>query len=68
MSAIAGKRTDYFAAGMQVVWDVDLIREKVIRVYRAAAPEQPTVYRSGDTAEAEPALPCWTLPVADLLR
>ena len=50
---MAAKRTDYFAAGTQVVWDVDLIREKVIRVYRASAPEQPTIYRPGDSAEAE---------------
>jgi Uma2 family endonuclease len=66
--AIAAKRADYFAAGTQVVWDVDMIREKVIRVYRAAAPDQPAIYAIGDTAEAEPALPGWTLPMADLLR
>jgi Uma2 family endonuclease len=66
--AIAAKRTDYFAAGTQVVWDVDLIRDKVIRVYRATAPDQPTIYRPGDSAEAEPVLPAWTLAVADLLR
>jgi Uma2 family endonuclease len=65
---MATKRADYFAAGTQVVWDVDMIREKVIRVYRASAPDQPTLYTIGDTAEAEPALPDWTLPVADLLR
>ena len=66
--AMAAKRADYFAAGTQVVWDVDLLREKVIRVYRATAPATPTIYRPGDTAEAEPALPGWALPVADLLR
>jgi len=66
--AMAQKRADYFAAGTQVVWDVDMIREKVIRVYRAAAPDQPTIYRPGDLAEAESALPGWTMPVADLLR
>jgi Uma2 family endonuclease len=65
--AMAAKRTDYFAAGTQVVWDVDLLREKVIRVYRSTDPEQPTIYRPGEIAEAEPALPGWTLPVADLL-
>ena len=64
---MAAKRTDYFAAGTQVVWGVDLLRDKVIRVYRASAPDQPAIYRSGDTAEAEPALPGWTLPVNDLL-
>ena len=66
--AIVAKRADYFAAGTQVVWDVDLIRDKVIRVYRAAAPDHPTIYRPGDTAEAEPALPGWTLAVNDLLH
>lgn len=65
---MAAKREDYFAAGTQVVWDVDLIRDNVVRVYRASSPEQPTVYRVGDTAEAEPALPGWTMAVADLLR
>jgi Uma2 family endonuclease len=65
---LAAKRADYFAAGTQVVWDVDLIREKVIRVYRASAPEKPTTYGIDDVAEAEPALPGWTMPVAALLR
>jgi Uma2 family endonuclease len=65
---LASKREDYFVAGTQVVWDVDMIRDKLIRVYRAASPDQPTIYRPGDTAEAEPALPGWTMPVADLLR
>jgi Uma2 family endonuclease len=65
---ISAKRADYFAAGTHVVWDVDLLRDQVIRVYRATAPDQPTIYRPGDTAEAEPALPGWTLAVDDLLR
>jgi Uma2 family endonuclease len=65
---LAAKRADYFAAGTQVVWDVDMIREKLIRVYRAAHPDQPTIYRPGDTAEAEPAIPGWTMAVNDLLR
>ena len=28
----ADKRADYFAAGTQVVWDVDVLRENVVRV------------------------------------
>jgi Uma2 family endonuclease len=60
------KRADYFAAGTQVVWDVDLLSETPVRVYRAADPENPTAYRRGETAEAEPALPRWTMPVDDL--
>jgi Uma2 family endonuclease len=63
---MAAKRADYFAAGTQVVWDVDPIRAKVVRVYRTGQPDQPTVYRPGDEAEAEPALADWRLAVADL--
>src|SRR5205807_10294863 len=54
------KRADYFAAGTLVVWDVDLLSEDVVRVYRASDPEQPTVYRQGEVAEAEAALPGWS--------
>ena len=64
---MAEKRADYFAAGTPVVWDVDVLREMVVRVYRAQDPDTPTVYRGGDVAEAEPALPGWTVPVDDLL-
>ena len=63
--AMALKRADYFAAGTRVVWDVDLQSPDVVRVYRADAP-QPTIYRHGDLAEAEPAVPGWTMPVDDL--
>jgi Uma2 family endonuclease len=64
---LAQKRADYFACGTLVVWDVDVLRERIIRVYRAGHPDQPTIYRSGDLAEAEPALPGWTMAVDDLL-
>ena len=64
--AMALKRADYFAAGTQVVWDVDVLREGSIKVYRATAPDSPTVYTRGQLAEAEPALPGWTFPVDDL--
>jgi Uma2 family endonuclease len=57
---------DYFAAGTLVVWDVDVLKEEVIRVYRASNPEQPQVYRRGELAEAEPAMPGWLMPVDDL--
>ena len=60
------KRADYFAAGTRVVWDVDLLSETPVRVYRADTPDAPTVYRRGDIAEAEPAVPGWTMPVDDL--
>jgi Uma2 family endonuclease len=64
---MARKRADYFAAGTLVVWDVDVLKEKVVRVYRSNDPENPTIYRGGETAEAEPAVPGWTMPVDDLL-
>jgi Uma2 family endonuclease len=63
---MAWKRADYFAAGTQVVWDVDLLREGVIRVYRTSDPESPTVYRRGEVADAEPAVPGWRFPVDEL--
>jgi Uma2 family endonuclease len=63
---MAQKRTDYFAAGTQVVWDVDLLNDEVIRSYRAGDPEHPKIYRRGETANAEPAVPDWTMPVDDL--
>jgi Uma2 family endonuclease len=63
---MAAKRADYFAAGTLVVWDVDLLGDDVVRVYRSTAPGTPTVYRRGDTAEAEPAVPGWRMPVDDL--
>ena len=64
--AMALKRADYFAAGTRVVWDVDLQSPDVVRVYRADAPDQPTIYRRAEIAEAEPAVPGWTMPVDDL--
>lgn len=64
--AIAAKRADYFAAGTQVVWDVDLLSEDVIRVYHIHDPKKPTVYRRGEDAKAEPAVPGWSMPVDDL--
>ncbi|BAZ29467.1 hypothetical protein NIES4074_19140 [Cylindrospermum sp. NIES-4074] len=60
------KRRDYFAAGTLVVWDVDVLKEEVIRVYRASNPEQPQVYRRDEVAEAEPAVPGWLMAVDNL--
>ena len=60
------KRADYFACGTLVVWDVDVLRQQAIRVYRASDPDNPTIYRRGDIAEAEPAVPGWRMPVDDL--
>jgi Uma2 family endonuclease len=63
---MAKKRADYFAAGTLVVWDVDLLSDDVVRVYRAGSPENATIYRKGQVAEAEPAVPGWTMSVDDL--
>lgn len=65
-AARARKRNDYFAAGTVVVWDVDLLSDDVVRVYRASEPDKPTIYRRGDIAEAEPAVPEWSMSVDDL--
>jgi len=65
---MAAKRRDYFAAGTRAVWDVDVLQSELVRVYRASDPENPTVYRRGDSAEAEPAVPGWTMPVEDLFN
>ena len=65
---MARKRRDYFAAGTLVVWDVDVLRDEVVRVYRSDDPDRPTVYHRGEIAEAEPAVPGWTMAVDDLFR
>ena len=64
---IAQKKADYFACGTLVFWDVDVLREKVVRVYRADDPDNPTIYRKGDRAEAEPALPGWSIAVDEFI-
>lgn len=63
---MARRRADYFAAGTLVVWDVDVLREHLVRVYRASDPETPVLYRRGERAEAEPALPGWSMAVDGL--
>jgi Uma2 family endonuclease len=66
--AMALKRAAYFGGGTLVVWDVDVLREGLVRVYRADDPEQPTIHRRGETADAEPAVPGWRMPVDQLFR
>ena len=65
---MARKRADYFAAGTRVVWDVDVLREELVRVHVAEDPDQPRIYRRGDIAEAEPAVPGWSMAVDDLFE
>jgi Uma2 family endonuclease len=64
--AMKEKRADYFACGTQVVWDVDLQSEDVIRSYKASDPDNPIIFRRGGIADAEPAVPGWRMPVDDL--
>src|ERR1044072_9797385 len=45
---MAAKRADYFAAGTHVVWDVDLLSDDVVRVYRLDQTDKPVVYRRGE--------------------
>jgi Uma2 family endonuclease len=65
--AMATKRAEYFAARTQVVWDVDL-RDRCIRAYRADAPTAPAIFKAGDDAHAEPALPGWRMRVDEMLK
>jgi Uma2 family endonuclease len=64
--AMAAKRADYFAAGTEIVWDVDLLGSDVIKKYRASAADEPEIFRRNEVADAEPAVPGWTMPVAEL--
>ena len=60
------KRADYFACGTLVVWDVDLQSDDVVKSYRASDPENPMIFRRGEMADAEPAVPGWRMAVDDL--
>ncbi len=63
----AQKRTDYFAAGTLVVWDVDPFSDDiVVRKYSASAPDTPEVFRRGEVTDAEPAVVGWRMDVDDL--
>jgi len=65
--AMAAKRADYFAAGTLVVWDVDGLESQTVRVYRAGDPTTPATYGRSERADAEPALPAWSMSVDDLV-
>jgi Uma2 family endonuclease len=64
--ALHAKIGDYFAAGTRVVWDVDLESDEVIAKYTAPDAVYPQIFRRGEVANAEPAVPGWTLNVDDL--
>jgi Uma2 family endonuclease len=61
-AARAAKRADYFEAGTQVVWDVDPVNDRILK-YGSDAPDHPKVFVRGQTADAEPAVPNWTMAV-----
>jgi Uma2 family endonuclease len=64
---LAAKRAEYFAAGTAVVWDVDVLREGTVRVCQSSRPNEPRICRRGQRADAEPALPGWSLAVDEVL-
>jgi Uma2 family endonuclease len=65
-SDIAQKRLDYFAAGTEIVWDVDLLGENTIKSYHKKNPNEPQIFKRDETANAEPALPGWEIKVEEL--
>jgi Uma2 family endonuclease len=60
--SIAAKRADYFEAGTLVVWDVDP-KADCVHSYRSDRPDQPSLFQRGQVADAELALPGWTIAV-----
>ena len=60
------KRADYFASGTRVVWDVDLLSVNTIYKYCYDAPDSPIIFRRGEIADAEPALPSWRISIDEL--
>ena len=64
---LAEKRADYFAAGTKVVWDVDS-KAYCIYAYSSLAPESMRVFRRGEIADAEPAIPGWRVAVDDVFE
>jgi len=57
------KRRDYFAAGVQLVWEVDP-EARTVSVYTAV--EDPTVLTQADTLDGGSILPGFTLALRDL--
>jgi Uma2 family endonuclease len=65
---IRQKRLDYFLARTIVVWDVDLRSPDVIKSYGSDDPDSPKIFRRGEVANAQPALPGWEIPVDNLFE
>ena len=66
--AIKQKRDDYFAAGTKVVWDVDLLGENVIKSYSSENTDTPQIFKRGEIAKTQSALPNWTFAVDELFE
>ena len=64
--AMREKRVDHFACGTLVVWDVDLQSADVVKSYKANDPDHPMIFRRGEVADAEPAVPGWGMAVDEL--
>ncbi|HTU90656.1 MAG TPA: Uma2 family endonuclease [Gemmataceae bacterium] len=60
---LAAKRQDYFAAGVQLVWEIDPTT-RTVAVY--VSPTQSTTLKPGDSLDGGTALPGFTLPVREL--
>ncbi len=60
---MAVKRQDYFAAGVEVVWEIDP-DARTVAVY--TAPTQSTVLEPADTLDGGAVLPGFTLPLRQL--
>jgi Uma2 family endonuclease len=63
--AYAMKHAEYFAAGTEIVWDVDPVHQTILS-YSIITPDAPTTFRYGDIADAEPALPGWRVQTSDI--
>ncbi len=66
--SIKQKRYDYFEAGTQIVWDVDLLSADIIKSYHRDNPDEPKIFKRGEIANAEPALPSWKIAVDELFE
>jgi Uma2 family endonuclease len=64
---MAAKRADYFESRTLVVWGVDPMA-KTVAVYHGDASDTSEIFKFGEIAEAEPAVPGWRCPVDDLFH
>lgn len=62
---MADKRADHFEAGTAMVWDVNP-RARTVAVYPSDAPGAPRVLGAGGVIDAEPVMPGFRLPLAEI--